>query len=254
MAPKSASAPPVTILLDEGGLVAADKPAEMVTIPDHAGASSSLLAAVARALGATPETLHPTSRLDRGVSGVVVFARTPEAAARLSAARERGAYSRRYVAIAASAPASTAEPWNAPIGRARDPRHRMAFGRDPAEALTRYAVAARAPSCDWALLALEPVTGRTHQLRVHASHAGAPLLGDRTYGGPTRVTSPSGRVMALDRIALHAARVRIPGVPGHADIEIAAPVPASLVDLWTLGGGDASDWARALLDLTALRG
>ena len=178
------------VILREDDLVAVDKPAGMPTIADHGGAAHALVAATARALGIDPARLHPTSRLDRGVSGVVVFALTKAAAERLARARGEGAYERRYVAIAASAPAPASGTWDAPIGRARDPRLRTVRGRDPIAAATRYGVCAHAPG-GAAMLAVAPVTGRTHQIRVHASHAGAPLLGDRDYGGPARVTLPT---------------------------------------------------------------
>jgi RluA family pseudouridine synthase len=233
----------VTLLAEAEGLVAADKPAGMPTIPDQEGASTSLLASVARALGCAPSGLHPTSRLDRGVSGVVIFARSDAAAERLRVAREEGTYSRRYVAIAAALPSVGAGEWDAPIGRARDPRHRAVNGRDAVPAQSRFTVAGAAGP--WALLALEPMTGRTHQLRVHAAHGGAPLLGDRVYGGPSRVTLASGRVLSFGRIALHAARVRVPGTDGTL-LEVNAPVPAELRDWWRAGGGDDATWQVAL--------
>jgi len=251
IAPRARAAMPATLLLDEDGLVAADKPADVTTIPGHDAASESLLATVARTLGVHPLTLHPTSRLDRGVSGVVLFARTPGAAERLSAARERGEYTRRYVAIAASPPAPPSGEWTASIGKAADPKHRAVAGRDAVAALSRYATVASAGA--WTLLALEPVTGRTHQLRVHAAHAGAPLLGDRVYGGPSRATRPSGSVLSFGRIALHAARVRVPRDDGTA-LEVSSPVPTVLREWWRAGGGEDDAWDAALGEVTALRG
>ena len=135
--------------------------------------------------------------------------------------------------------------WAAPIGRAKDPRHRAAFGRDGAPSLSRYAVIATASSA--ALLALEPVTGRTHQLRVHASHAGAPLLGDRVYGGPQRLTLSSGRVLSIDRVALHAARVRVPRKDGGV-LEVTSSPSDALREWWKELGGEASAWELALED------
>jgi 23S rRNA pseudouridine1911/1915/1917 synthase len=239
---------PLRVLVDEEGLVAVDKPAGMPTIPDHGGAAHSLVAVLAKSLGCALADLHATSRLDRDVSGVVIFARTEEAARRLLAAREAGHYVRRYVAIAGRGPQSPTHKeahgeWDVPIGRAKDPRHRAAFGCDAAFARTRHATVARAG--ERSLLALEPVTGRTHQLRVHAAYAGMPLLGDRTYGGETRLTFASGRVVRLGRIALHAGRVLVPRQRGGF-IDLRAEVPALLRELWMAIGGEDSAWVAAL--------
>jgi RluA family pseudouridine synthase len=233
---------PATILFDEDGLVAADKPADSVTIPDHGG-SGSLIAAVARTLGVDVTTLHATSRLDRGVSGVVFFARTERAAERLRRAREEGRYRRCYVAIAAMAPPLPEGEWDAPIGRAPNPRHRAARGDDAAPSRSRYLVVARAGA--WALLSLEPITGRTHQLRVHAADGGAPLVGDRVYGGPSRATLPTGSVLSFDRVALHAGRVSVPRADGSV-VHVASPAPAKLREWWVAAGGDDAAWGLAL--------
>jgi 23S rRNA pseudouridine1911/1915/1917 synthase len=243
VAPPQDAPEAVRVIAREDDIVAVDKPAGMPTIADHGGAAHALVAATARALGIDAGRLHPTSRLDRGVSGVVVFALTKAAAERLTRARAEGAYERRYVAIAASSPAPASGVWDAPVGRARDPRLRAAHGRDPIAATTRYSVCARAPG-GATLLAVSPVTGRTHQIRVHASHAGAPLLGDRDYGGPARVTLSTGRVLEPRRVALHAARVVVPGA-GGAPLVAVAPVPRELEELWSALGGEAAAWELA---------
>ena len=232
----------ILILADEDDLVAVAKPAGIPTIADHAGAAHALVAGTARALGIREAELHPTSRLDRDVSGVVIFARSPEAAQRLVRAREQGAYERRYLALAAGAPTPESGSWDAPIGRARDPRHRQAFGRDATPARSRFATVARAGGV--ALLALGPETGRTHQLRVHAAHGGVPLLGDRTYRGPSHVVLPTGRVLPLDRIMLHASRVTVPRASGEA-LVVVAELPPAMSELWLALGGDPSAWDRA---------
>ena len=205
--PGASGAPGWTVIWERDGLLACAKPAGMPTVPDHLGASHALVALAAARTGRSASDLLVTSRLDREVSGVVIFATSSEAEARLKRAREQGRYQRRYVAIAVDgAPGSGT--WDVPIGRGKDARHRAADGPDAKAAGTRWTTVARAGG--FALLAVEPQTGRTHQIRVHASHAGAPLLGDRDYGGPTRATLAGGRVVSLARIALHAARVTVP--------------------------------------------
>jgi 23S rRNA pseudouridine955/2504/2580 synthase/23S rRNA pseudouridine1911/1915/1917 synthase len=79
---------------------------------------------------------------------------------------------------------------------------------------------------------------------VHASHAGAPLVGDPAYGGPSRFTLPGGRVLEPRRIALHAARVVIPDERGDP-LVLAAPIPSSLRELWSNLEGDPAAWELA---------
>jgi RluA family pseudouridine synthase len=241
--PRTTGAPQLRVLWERDGLLACEKPAGIPTVPDHAGTSHCLLALAASATHRVVGDLFVTSRLDREVSGVVVFATTAEAEARLRLAREQGRYARRYVAIAVGDLDETTRPWDAPIGRGRDPRHRAPNGPDSKPALTHWLRVARVGR--HSLLAVEPHTGRTHQIRVHASHAGAPLFGDRDYGGPTRVTAGDGRVVALARIALHAARVTVPGACGEL-LVADSPVPAALIDAWTAIGGSADAWPLAV--------
>jgi 23S rRNA pseudouridine955/2504/2580 synthase/23S rRNA pseudouridine1911/1915/1917 synthase len=188
------------ILAERDGLVAVFKPAEVATIPDHHGRSGTLVEKTATAIGLPVERLFATSRLDVGVSGVVLFATS-------------------------ESPVPDAGVWNQPIGRHRDPRMRRVGGPDARLAETSYSVVSVARAAT--MLAVEPKTGRTHQIRVHAAHAGAPLLGDRAYGGPTRLVSPRGSVFALPRIAL----------------------PDELRAIWSACDGDPSAWAKAVLNL-----
>ena len=177
------------VLAREAGIVAAYKPARMATIANHRGSTGTLEHEVGRLLGV--HGLHPTSRLDVGVSGVVLFAEGDEARVHLARMRELGRYARHYVALCRGVPEPRWGTWSFPIGRDRNPRKRRVGGRDATHAETSFAVVATAPGA--ALLAVEPQTGRTHQIRVHASHVGAPLLGDAAYGGPTRIVTPVAR-------------------------------------------------------------
>ncbi len=235
-AAREATALPDPFVLHHGdGVVAVDKPAGVPTIADTVGAAGSLLDLAGRATG--ERNLHPTSRLDREVSGVVVFAVTKDAREAIARARTEEKYERRYVALARGHLPTEAR-WIWPIGRARDPRLRRAVLERDAKgaaagevAATRMRVVSRSTLRDaaYALLAVAPETGRTHQIRVHAAAAGAPLLGDRAYGGEIRLALASGRTRALGRIALHCARVEID--LGHCIITVRSPVPRELVTL-----------------------
>ncbi len=264
-APRARSATEVSseleILLHEGGLIAVNKPAGLPTVPDHAGSAHALVALAAKTLGMRADALRITSRLDRGVSGVVLFALDEAAETNLKRARAEGSYHRRYVAIGcASAPFfrdSAPAPglhgvWTRDIRRAAEPRLRAASDEDGKRAETRWRVEGVGPTLSAGecgtivpvVLAVDPITGRTHQIRVHASDGGTPLLGDRDYGGPPTLVLPNGRVLALGRIALHAARVRVPGARGP--IELHAPIPPELRDAWAALGGSPDAWGRAV--------
>lgn len=233
---------PPRVLVERAGVVAVEKPAQMATVADHGGSAASLEATVVRMLGRS-DPLHVTSRLDVGVSGVVLFAADDGAKKALARAREEGRYRRHYIAIATRAPAPPRGFWQGAIGRARDPRLRQVGGRDAVPAETAYETAAIAAR--GALLGVEPQTGRTHQIRVHAAHAGCPLWGDAAYGGPNRLVASSGAVVEMSRIALHAAWVEVP-LPDGTLLRAESPPPSDFAAIWSAVGGDLAAFAAAL--------
>ena len=240
------------ILGEYRGLLFVDKPAGLQTEPD-ARTTDTLLSRLAAQLREPTSRLHALSRLDTGVSGVVTLGLSPEARRLVQGWREQGRFRRRYLGLATSkqgtsdAPSAPNAPsvqlgsWSESIGRAGGSL-RSVGGRNPELAHTDYARVAcatlpRGTPSALHLLALAPLTGRTHQLRVHCTAHGLPLLGDRAYGGASRFISDSGAVTALDRIALHAAWVEL---PLSAPFRVESPTPAFLRDLWRAFGGDAA--------------
>jgi 23S rRNA-/tRNA-specific pseudouridylate synthase len=87
------------------------------------------------------------------------------------------------------------------------------------------------------LLWLEPETGRTHQLRVHAAAAGLALLGDRHYGGAPRIVLPDGSVHGARRTMLHCARVSLPDPAGGEALRFETLPPVDFGQLWAAAGG-----------------
>lgn len=214
------------VLLHRDAVLAVDKPAGIPTIPDLEGARGSLLDLAARAVHEDPDLLHPTSRLDRDVSGIVTFTLDGVARRRVMQARARGHYRRLYLAIGQGALTHDRSVWHWSVSKHPDPRRRVSEppASDTRPALSRAVVLRRHE--DFVLLALAPETGRTHQLRIHAARAGVPLLGDASYGGSRRLTTSTGAVRALDRIALHCAAVDLQ--LGREKISLRSPVPRAL--------------------------
>ena len=232
------TAPPRPQVLHAGAhfFVVVKPPGLPTTSPDGRGC---LVERVSRIDVRAPHH-HPSSRLDRDVTGVVIFARTDAAIAHLLAARSAHRYRRSYRAIVAPPPAPAEGAWSWPI--AVDPRqHRLRVAIAPGQtgarsqqARSEYATLATAGPA--ALLEVRPITGRTHQLRVHCARAGAPIAGDRDYGGAGRLVLADGRVVAAGRPMLHCREVEIPALGGEPT-RFTAPWPDDVAAVWHALGG-----------------
>jgi 23S rRNA-/tRNA-specific pseudouridylate synthase len=237
----------IEVLSEEGGVLAVRKPAELPTEPDRSGADC-VLAQLARQLRLEPSALFAISRLDVGVSGVLLVTLGSRSREQLLAERQQGRLKRRYVAVAAATPQPSEGDWRESLGGARAGKRAVA-GRDAQSAHTHYRVVASARPLApggqrTSLLALSPVTGRTHQLRAHAAVHAAPLLGDRKYGGPARLTAANGATRVLPQILLHSAWVEWGEGPRRRRVTC-EPAPA-LVETWLELGGESVDLQHAL--------
>ena len=187
---------PLEILYEDEYMIAVDKPAGLIVHPTfhrQTGTLANFLLGYYRRTGQACG-VHILTRLDRDTMGVVIFAKHAFFHWLLMEELAAGRIRKTYLARTLGGPAEEAGEIDLPIGRCPAPS--LLRRVDPAgkPAMTRFRVLERGPVC---LLELEPVTGRTHQLRVHCAHLGFPILGDPQYGG-----GAGGQQLAAARILL----------------------------------------------------
>ncbi len=226
---------PQRILHYDRELVVVDKPAGLLSETDRIG-SVSLQTLVPKLLAAMNERnrdIWLVHRLDAGTSGVIVLARTAAAARKLDATFRETKATKRYLALC-NGRLSTPRDVDAAIGRAQGTRQKV----DPQEGKPAFTtLVPRAVGTTATLVEARPRTGRTHQIRVHAAHAGHPLLGDRLYGGP--VYTASTPPQAIGRVMLHAHSLTVPHpATGKPTCWIATPPKDFVALATTLGLAD----------------
>ena len=209
--------PPLRVLHEDRDLLAVDKPPGLPAQPTPGGATSLLLLA-SRHLGREAGLVH---RLDRDTSGVTVFGKTPKATSALAGSFRTGAAHKQYLAVTAPGlPAAGTCTLRLARDRSR-PGRWVARARDGLEAETRYR--RLGGNAELTLAALWPRTGRTHQLRAHLAALGAPIAGDRLYGG---AASLGGHPIA--RSLLHAHVLLVPHPRTGLPLRLVAPLPEDL--------------------------
>lgn len=222
----------VSVLYDEGGVLAVDKPAGFTVVPAREEDPDRCLQhKLQRELGARLWVVH---RLDRDTTGVLLFARDAEAHRALSLAFEQRRARKRYLAFALGTlgPSGTIA---LPLHAARKGKMRPA-AQGEADALpaeTRYRVLASRESLLGMLhfVQLEPRTGRQHQLRVHLRAVGAPLLVDPLYARRETLAGEAlgAHAPGLARLALHSSELEL--TLGEALLHFQAPLPPDLAAL-----------------------
>ena len=197
-----------------------DKPAGLPVHPGPKGGETLTdhLDALRFGLPRRPEAAH---RLDRDTSGCLALGRHAKALARLNKLfAARGTVEKTYWALVEGGPSDQSGTIDLPLARRSDDPRSWWMKADPAgdPSLTRYTVLGRGDGLTW--LALSPVTGRTHQLRVHCAAMGYPILGDPIYGAGHRSGGPG--------LQLHARALRLPLYPKKPPITVEAPVPGPM--------------------------
>ena len=220
-----------TILWENQNVLAVDKPSGMLTIPDRFDRSKTHLHGWAQEK--TGARLWKVHRLDRETSGVVLFAKSAEAHRALNRQFEQRTVKKRYLALVDGGPK--------PHGFIRfdleeDPEHpgRMRVQHFGKGAETHFRVLERFHGFTW--LELEPLTGRTHQLRVHCAALGHALAVDAFYGRRTQLTladigaqdATADSTVLIDRLTLHHERIAWQDGQTGETLTVSAPLPEDL--------------------------
>jgi 23S rRNA pseudouridine1911/1915/1917 synthase len=233
--PRDGPAPqeiPLTILHEDDSIIVVDKRPGMVVHPAKGHWEGTLASALAHHFGELSGRGGPTRpgivhRLDRDTSGVIVVAKNDRAHDALAAQFKSRQVEKQYLSIVAGGLNFDRDVIDEPIGDHPTHRQKKAIRREDAgarPAVTAYEVVER--FAGYTLIRAMPKTGRTHQIRLHLAHIGAPVLCDRLYGGRARITEleliPRDRIgqdigsntaafeqPLLERQALHAHRLAI---------------------------------------------
>jgi len=212
-----ASLPPVELVFEDRWLVALVKPAGMTAAAPRRRGAGELTAGEALAMVLSHRAGRRVDvilvhRLDRPTSGLMLFALHPRAAQGLGRAFQRGAVTKRYLAVVTGDPGPAEVVLDQPVGRDPLTPGRFAVARDgrPARTLVR-SLWRQEP---YSLVEARPLTGRSHQIRVHLASAGWPIVGDTLYGGAS-----------APRLMLHAWRLALPHPVTGAVLSLRAPAP-----------------------------
>jgi 23S rRNA pseudouridine1911/1915/1917 synthase len=247
---------PLDIVYEDNDLVVLNKPAGMMV---HAGAGATddernrgtLVNALLHRFGSLSEVGGQTRpgivhRLDKQTSGLIMVAKNDVAHRKLAQQFSRREVKKRYVALVHGWPAKDHATISTAISRDSVRRIRMTTrGSGGRSAITHYDVRERiaSPYGKFALLDVRIETGRGHQIRVHMSSVGHPVVGDNLYGAPreiqpgrttgTRLTTMPSAIR-LDRNFLHAAAIGVQHPNTSAWLELEAPLPQELLDFLNL--------------------
>lgn len=225
---------PVEALFEDDDLIVVAKPAPMLSHPTAGERGGTLANALAHHLNAGREPSAPfvrpglVHRLDRMTSGLMVVAKRDEARAALSLAFHERRVEKAYLALVCGGPDSDEGLVDAPIGSSDDASPRWGVRESGREARTRWRAVERVGP--FALLALEPLTGRTNQLRVHAAHAGWPIAGDAVHGldAAARFRRRFPGAAEAPRLFLHATRLAFPHPRTGARLQFELALPLDL--------------------------
>lgn len=239
---------PLSVLFEDEAMIAIDKPAGMVVHPAKGNWKGTLASALAFRFKDLSDVGGPTRpgivhRLDRDTSGIILIAKSNAVHLALSEQFEQRTVAKQYFALVIGKVELDRDIINLPIGPHPYQRDKMAIRKDHPQskaAETRYEVTERFEGIS--AVRVEPKTGRTHQIRVHMDHIGAPVLCDRLYAGHAKISrgellkrmakkqppQAGDDDVLLERQALHAHRIQFQHPTSGKKIELESPFPSDI--------------------------
>ena len=217
---------PLDILYEDEDIVIPSKSADMPTHPSHDHYTDTVANALAfrYAKEGIPFVFRPINRLDRNTSGLLLICRNKRAAGRMTQAMQKGEIQKTYLAVCTGEMQEQTGVIDAPLHRTKESiivrEVCSPITPDADAAYTEYRVLATENG--YSLVLVRPLTGRTHQIRVHFAHAGHPLVGDDLYGTPTPL---------IGRHALHAYQLSFPHPMKEERMTLSAPLCADMLAL-----------------------
>lgn len=214
---------PEHILFNEAGLIVVNKPANLPTVPTLDNARDDLVSALRGLLGKN-QYLGIHHRLDAPTSGCVLFTTNEDMNTFAAGLFQENLVQKKYLAVVSLQNSPPEKKWEIKNQLARAEKKKNIYASVKTEgsfAHSRFEILQS--KGDFALIACEPVTGRTHQLRVHLSESGMPILGDRTYQGKE-----------FSRLMLHAWRLTFRHPTESREVTVEAPAPDEFKKLFDL--------------------
>lgn len=215
---------PLNIIYQDENVIVVDKPAGLTVhpAPGHPrGTLVNALLAICPDLRGIGGTLRPgiVHRLDKDTSGLIVVAKNDRANRALQTQLKEREVKKTYTTLVRGVPEPTEGMIDAPIGRNPKNRKKMAVVANGRDSQTKYRVVEVLAGGEYALVEAQPITGRTHQIRVHMAAIKHPIVGDSTYGK---------RSDLVDRQFLHASKLDFAMPVSQRRIEFESPLPDDL--------------------------
>lgn len=215
---------PIEIIYEDNDIIVVNKPKGMVVHPANGNPDGTLVNAIMAickdSLSGIGGEIRPgiVHRLDKDTSGILIVAKNDKAHVNLSEQIKNHKVQKTYIALVRGIVKENEATINMPIGRSPKDRKKMAVVKNGREAITHFKVIERFPKHNCTLLEIKIETGRTHQIRVHLSQIGYPIVGDTTYSNGKNEWDISGQ-------CLHAKSLKFKHPITNEDMFLEADLP-----------------------------